>query len=82
MASGGPDPRRAEGSKGAVQPDQAGDRHQPVDRRPARAHWGQYVIDNGPVNACNNEPWVEPDEGAPTCQDCAAKATQQMKGHL
>jgi hypothetical protein len=82
MALRRPGPRRAAGGRGALPQDPGRDGDQPRDRGAAVAHWGQHTIDDEVVNACDQQLWIEPAEGAPTCQDCAAKATQQMKGHL
>ena len=45
------------------------DDHKRNDQRADLAHWGQWTLDNGVINACNHELWVEPIEGAPTCPD-------------
>ena len=57
------------------------DDHKRNDQRADLAHWGQWTLANGVINACNHELWVEPIEGAPTCPDCVVAAAQQMEGH-
>jgi len=80
VAGDRPDPDRTAGRGDPAQHDREGDRDQPVDDLAPRSHWGQWTLDNGVINTCDQELWVEPRPGAPTCEDCAAAAAQQMKG--